>query len=663
MTQNIILLAMAFCAVSAVSADDRLRVQPILETPLRDPAVCRGPDGVYYLTGTVPKDASAEAGKLDFDNNDGVYLWKSADLVNWEPMGNVWSLAGDAGSRWCRQKGVKPGVPDSPMVRGVVSPEIHYLKDTFWIPFSMSHGGTGLLRSETGKAEGPYAYVGMFTAKGTDPSLFQDDDGKVYWVFGEGWVAPMTDDMTDLADAPVLLRPEPETYKCWGERRKPKFADYAPTVGTHGAFLFKANGFYHLTAARHYERLRTTAVHDTFVASAKDLMGPYGPVRLMIAHGGQTTVLTDDEGNLYGTFGGDGMAVFRDRAGIVPLRYDGFLKQVWKPHLTNAINQPVKHPVHRAVVTEGGPLATLRPLHLPGPFDDFIRDPHVLNAPDGHYYLSGTVAHRNMPDPQNPGIYVWKSRDLKTWEAMGEVWNTRSWEGEGAPYRPQPPRFAPHLKQNFEGIWGPRIAYVKGNYYIPWGPAYGGCYMLRSTTGKPEGPYEDMGIEFHGSGIAPTLFEDDNGSVYYLCTGGVSIGRMKDDMSGLAEPLRTIRPADGSDLGFEGPFMVKAHGKYILFLSDRSTVNRRAGTAAYHKFDTYDWMYCWSDSVYGPYSTARCALPHGGCTSTFKSKDGRWHNAFFGSDPTAPFSNHFNVLPINIRRENGEIIISQARPE
>ncbi len=461
-------------------------VEALIDTPLRDPAIGRGPDGVYYLTGTVA--TPGPDGRLDFANNDGVYLWKTNDLTRWRPLGKVWDLAADTRSRWNRMKGVNPDNPAGPPVRGVRAPEIHYLRGTFYIPYSMTHGGTGLLRSISGKAEGPYEQVGLMTVRGFDPSLFEDGDGTVYWVFGEGWIAAMNTDLTDLAEPPRLMRPQPADFPMRDQRNRPAFANTAPLIGTRGAFLFRENGRYHLAAGEYTERLGGKAVHDTFVASADSPDGPYGPRRLMIPHGGQTTVFRHESGHLYGTFGGDAMAVFQDRAGIVPLRYDGFLKQVWKPNLTSATNHPPAHPVHRAVVVEAGVVARLRPFPLDGPFESMLRDPTVLNAPDGWYYVVGTTAHSRMPDPRSPGIYGWRSRDFRHWEFVSELWNVRDWTGPGAPYTPQPPRFAPHLSQDFEGIWSPGIYYVKGNYYIVWGPAYGGSWQLSSPQHQRRGP-------------------------------------------------------------------------------------------------------------------------------------------------------------------------------
>lgn len=623
------------------------QVQPIVDTPLRDPAICRGPDGTYYLTGT-----SATAG--DFLNNEGIRLWKSRDLLRWEPVGKVWDLAKDAQSRWMRRRGVPPGDPDALPVRGIAAPEIHYLKGTFWIPYGMSHGGTGLLKSKTGKAEGPYQDLGLITLNGFDPSLFEDD-GKVYYVFGEGWIAPLTEDMTRLAEAPVLLRPEPLKIQkgyC-GQKDLPAFTDHNPTVGSHGAFLFKEHGLYHLCAARPNNRLSGTAVHDTFVATSPNLMGPYSEIDMLIPHGGQTTVFRDDNGNLYGTFGGDKMAVFHDRAGIVPLRYDGFLKHVWKPNLTSATKLPLPHPVHQAVVVEGGGVGTLTPMQIPGAENNRLRDATVLNAPDGWYYMTG-LPGQNSADI---GIYGWKSKDLKNWEFMGKLWDPikekwpHSLKGR--------PSWANYLNVEFgPDLWPASMQYVKGNYYIAWGPAYGGSYLLRSKTGKPEGPYEDLGM-IHDEAIAPVIFVDDDGAVYFVCSGGVSIAQMKPDMTGVAESFRNIGPADGSHLGHEGPDLIKAHGKYILFLTQISETVLTEVPQKYRR-NTYDIMYCWADNINGPYSTAKLAVPHAGENGVFQAKDGRWYCTYFGQDATAPFNLQFALVPLEILWENNEILIQQG---
>ena len=58
-------------------------LRKLLDTPLRDPSICRGPDGTYYLTGTSEPF-------WGYNNENGIRVWKSKDLTTWEPLGTVW---------------------------------------------------------------------------------------------------------------------------------------------------------------------------------------------------------------------------------------------------------------------------------------------------------------------------------------------------------------------------------------------------------------------------------------------------------------------------------------------------------------------------------------------------------------------------------------------
>lgn len=74
---------------------DYRRVEALFDTPLRDTAVTRAPDGTYYLTGT--SGTRRADGSVDFNRNEGIYLWKSDDLQDWEPLGKVAGLDPDRG--------------------------------------------------------------------------------------------------------------------------------------------------------------------------------------------------------------------------------------------------------------------------------------------------------------------------------------------------------------------------------------------------------------------------------------------------------------------------------------------------------------------------------------------------------------------------------------
>ena len=116
-------------------------IKPLFDYPVRDTCVCLGPGWTYYLTGTTGHPTW-------WQTNEGIRVWKSKDLKAWEPLGLVWSFEKDA--TWQKAKDGK---------RAIWAPELHYFKGTFWIAYCVNYGGTGILRSKTGKAEGPYEDV------------------------------------------------------------------------------------------------------------------------------------------------------------------------------------------------------------------------------------------------------------------------------------------------------------------------------------------------------------------------------------------------------------------------------------------------------------------------------------------------------------------------
>jgi xylan 1,4-beta-xylosidase len=269
-------------------------LKPLVDMPLRDPSICLGPDGTYYLVGTTGFPTW-------WRTNEGIRLWKSTDLKKWEPKGLIWKI--DDGI-W--QK-VKHGED-----RALWAPEIHYIKGTFWLTHCMNFGGTGLLKSTTGKAEGPYADVhpqGPLTGE-IDASLFADDDGKVYWVYQDGKIARMNNDMTELAEKPRQL--------------KPSNADH---VGFEGAFLTKRDGRYLLVCAEFNQREGTpkddAGDYDCMIASSDKIYGPYGPRYLAIPHGGHNMIFKDKEGKWWSTFfGNDARAPFFERFGLLRIEFD-----------------------------------------------------------------------------------------------------------------------------------------------------------------------------------------------------------------------------------------------------------------------------------------------------------------------------------------------------
>jgi len=178
-------------------------------------------------------------------------------------------------------------------------------------------------------------------------------------------------------------------------------------------------------------------------------------------------------------------------------------------------------------------------------------------------------------------------------------------------------------------LWAPEIHYIKGSFWLIYSMNYGGCGLLKSTTGKPDGPLTNGRID-------ASLFQDDDGKVYFIYQNGL-FARMKDDMTGFAEEPRLLTPANNKQVGFEGAFLTKYNGKYILICAESNNNNG---------VRTYDSMLAVANNIYGPYGDRYLVIQHGGHNMIFKTKEGKWMSTFFGSDDTSIFSEKPGILPM-----------------
>lgn len=260
----------------------------------------------------------------------------------------------------------------------------------------------------------------------------------------------------------------------------------------------------------------------------------------------------------------------------------------------------------------GVPSEPLKPMA-----DIHMRDPFVMNAPDGHYYLIGTYEPKDWHNTRE--IHIYRSDDLAAWEDLGAVW---SYERDAT--------WQKDILGDESPIWAPELHYLKGTYWIcyslGWGSMSGS--LLKSTSGRPEGPYEDVSDSPMFDYIDATLFEDDNGKIYAIWSDG-QIAELNADLTSLKGPRKALKSASGIQAGFEGCYMIKLDGVYYLCSSTYCIHYRADGTP----YQTYDSFYVFSDNIYGPYSERRLLLQYGGHNNLFFSKDGKLYTtAFYGPD-------------------------------
>ena len=317
-------------------------------------------------------------------------------------------------------------------------------------------------------------------------------------------------------------------------------------------------------------------------------------------------------------------------------------------------------PAARDVNAPGGlPLRML--LDIP------LRDPQITRGGDGYYYMTGTEMDKNTlpaevaPNNEkvsglgiNNGIPLWRSKDLVNWETMGYAWTFEK-DGTWQKGVTRDGRFR-------RSLYAPEIHFIKGNYWIVYclnyrnpESSYSRTGLLRSTTGKPEGPYVDVKTD---GPMPPTidasLFEDDDGKVYYLWEG-YGIARMNDDMTALAEPPRKVEIKGGKYQWAEGISLIKQNGKYILGQAGKPFYNDKTLP------DTYDYFSSVSDSIYGPYEPTKRALPHCGHNNFFKDGKGNWWSTYFGSDDLAPFCIRPGLVAVEIDKA-GHVTAKRSYP-
>ncbi len=284
----------------------------------RDPEVTPGPDGNYYMVHTSCYLDGQLSHKHAWDNNDGLHLWKSADMRNWEDKGLIWSIEKDG--TWQKaydEKGRRP----------LWAPEIHYIKKmhNWYIVYSMGTFAplgirTGLMKSLTRRPEGPYRDVveGPIT-EGIDGSLYEEND-TVYFLRNHCLIARMNETMTGFA-----------------EPFRPLQTISGKNVGFEGSGMLKLKGRYYLYSAKSNLDMGSNT-YDLNIAVADNIYGPYSESWLALRHGGHSSLFVDRKGDIWATlFGSDDLSdlyitpalvrLARDTSGrLLPLRGNARMK-------------------------------------------------------------------------------------------------------------------------------------------------------------------------------------------------------------------------------------------------------------------------------------------------------------------------------------------------
>ena len=243
---------------------------PILPGFHPDPSICRVGDDFYLVTSS-------------FEYFPGLPIYHSRDLVHWEQIGHC--LTRDS------QVHLVTGAPNC---LNIYAPTIRYHDGLFYVIVTNvtgdNHGNFIITAKDpAGEWSDPIA----LPFPGIDPSLFFDEDGKVYYLGTDGGIYLSEMDITTGAAIG-------ETHRLWqGTANNPE-----------GPHLYKIDGMYYLLLAQG----GTELCHMAVLARSESILGPYEPCphnpiltnigqSLPIKAAGHADLVEDADGNWWDSVG------------------------------------------------------------------------------------------------------------------------------------------------------------------------------------------------------------------------------------------------------------------------------------------------------------------------------------------------------------------------
>jgi alpha-N-arabinofuranosidase len=225
---------------------------PILPGFYPDPSICRVGDDYYLVTST-------------FEYFPGVPIFHSRDLVHWRQLGHVLDRPSQLDL-----DGRKPS-------GGIYAPTIRYHEGVFYmittnvgndIGFTRNPHGSGNFIVTATNPAGPWSEpYHLETAPGIDPSLFFDDDGRVYYT---GNRVPLDGERFWGLREIWLQEFDLTTMQLVGERHA-LWQGACGGVYAEAPHIYKVDGSYYLLIAEG----GTEHNHAVTIARSQSIIGPY----------------------------------------------------------------------------------------------------------------------------------------------------------------------------------------------------------------------------------------------------------------------------------------------------------------------------------------------------------------------------------------------------
>jgi alpha-N-arabinofuranosidase len=245
----------------------------------------------------------------------------------------------------------------------------------------------------------------------------------------------------------------------------------------------------------------------------------------------------------------------------------------------------------------------------------FHPDPSICRVGKDYYLVNSSFEYF-------PGVPLSHSRDLVHWRQIGHCLARES-------------QLPLHKAPSSGGIYAPTIRFHNGTFYmVTTNVSAGGHFFV--TAKDPAGPWSDP-VWIDQEGIDPSLFFDDDGTVYFTSTGGedpqgyIHQSTLDPQTGRLLTAPRPIWEGTGGQYP-EAPHLYTINGTYYLLIAEGGTDYGHMVTIAR------------ADSPWGPFDpcprnpvfTHRSTSSPIQCTGhgdLVEAHDGSWWFVFLGTRP------------------------------
>ena len=293
----------------------------VLDGWIRDPYVILGPDDHYYLTGTtpLPNEPREQSDPYNTGLGEGsivgwqARVWRSRNLIDWKEVDDAYSLKDGI---WFKDRPETFEKTDIGQWR-LWAPELHWLGDRWALVHTSPSPvkGANLSLTKGMKVGGPWSNpMGTAIKLRHDPSLFKDDDGTWWMIWGATSIAPLKKDFSGFAGKPVDIKPSGDAAK----------------MGHEGCLIQKIHGKYVLFGTGWSTGKMRRGSYNLYYAVADKITGPYSERKFAGRFLGHGTPFKDRDGRWWCT------AFYN--ANIPPISREGIRKRDIG-HTAQTINQ------------------------------------------------------------------------------------------------------------------------------------------------------------------------------------------------------------------------------------------------------------------------------------------------------------------------------------